>query len=74
MSETTAGSDVVAMKIKADKKGIDFQQLFIFFILLELPLPILSLPASHTLPTPCSPRLPGSWSLHTHTGTEYYCH
>jgi len=26
MSETTAGSDVVAMKIKADKKGIDFQQ------------------------------------------------
>ena len=23
MSETTAGSDVVAMKIKADKKGID---------------------------------------------------
>ena len=26
MSETTAGSDVVAMKIKAVKKGIDFQQ------------------------------------------------
>ena len=23
MSETTAGSDVVAMKIKADKKGIE---------------------------------------------------
>ena len=26
MSEAGAGSDVVAMKIKADKKGIDFQQ------------------------------------------------
>ena len=26
MSETTAGSDVVAMKTKADKNGIDFQQ------------------------------------------------
>lgn len=65
MSEATAGSDVVTMKIKADKKGIDFQQ-FILFILLELPLPILSLPISHTLPATCSPRLPGSWSLHTH--------
>ncbi len=28
MSETTAGSDVVAMKIKADKTGIDYQTLF----------------------------------------------
>ena len=28
MSETTAGSDVVAMKIKADKKGIDFKQCY----------------------------------------------
>ena len=34
MSEAAAGSDVVAMKIKADKKGIDFQQWYDYIDLL----------------------------------------
>lgn len=43
------------------------------FTLLELPLPLLSLPTSHALPTSCSPRFPRPLVPYTDTHTEYYC-